>query len=146
MQRQWTLRKSFATEWVAYYWKKKRNHYHQGTKGILRHVFRQWYRQGKSLLKQMNIHWVHALPPVWDEWLERAENVSQRSAKRVLEAAYRGVKEEVRQYVAGPLGSHEWGIAIMYSEAVSTSRRGTAREEEAAAPQDNEETGNKVKH
>ena len=100
----------------------------------MRQVFRRWYQQGKSLLKQMNIQRVHAPQPVWDEWVERAENVWQRSAERVLEAVYRRVMEKIRQYVAGLLGSHERRVAIMYREAVSASRRGRAREEEAAAP------------
>ena len=44
----------FAIHWIGYYQKKKHNHYHQETKGIMRHVFGRWYSKGKSLLKHMN--------------------------------------------------------------------------------------------
>ena len=40
-----------ALEWMGYYQKKKRNQYHEETKGTVRQVFRRWYRKGQSLLR-----------------------------------------------------------------------------------------------
>ena len=42
--------------------------------------------------------------------------------------------EEVRQYTTGLLAAHEWGVAIMYREAVSASRRVRLREEDTTEP------------
>ena len=62
----------------------------------MRHVFGRWYRKGKSLLKHINSQRVQAPQPAWEEWEEQAEGIWQRSVKRVLEATYRRVREEVR--------------------------------------------------
>ena len=66
----------------------------------------------------------------WDEREEQAKTIWQRSFKRVLEAMYRRVKEEVYQCAARLLGLYEWGVAIMYSEAITATRRTRVREED----------------
>ena len=119
---------------MGYYRKRKHDQYHQETKGIVRHVFNRWYWKGKSLLKHINTQRAQAPQPAWEEWEEQADGIWQRSVKRMLEAPYRTVKEEIRQYVAKPLGTHQWGVAIMYREAISDSRQGRSREEDTTEP------------
>ena len=72
----------------------------------------------------------NALAPqsAWDESEEQVNGTWQRSFKKILENMYRRVKEEVRQYTAGLLAAHEWGVIIMYKEAASASHKGRSRE------------------
>ena len=53
-----------------------------------------------------------------------------RGCKKIVKATYCTVKEEVRKYIAGLLGAHEWGVAIIFMEAMSANRRGRSREED----------------
>ena len=103
----------YALKWRDYYQQQKKKMYHQESKGIVRQVFRKWYRQGQVHMRNYNTQNVMSPQPAWDAWEEQARRLWHQSTKKILECTYRRVKDEVRQYTRKLLAGHEWAIAIL---------------------------------
>ena len=121
----------YALKWRDYYQQQKKKMYHQESKGIVRQVFRKWYRQGQVHMRNYNTHNVMSPQPAWDAWEEQARRLWHQSTKKIMECTYRRVKDEVRQYTRKLLAGHEWAVAILHADAMNANRKGRLGDNEA---------------
>ena len=121
----------YALKWRDYYQQQKKKMYHQESKGIVRQVFRKWYRQGQVHMRNYNTQNVMSPQPAWDAWEEQARRLWHQSTKKIMECTYRRVKDEVRQYTRKLLAGHEWAVAILHADAMNANRKGRPGDNEA---------------
>ena len=121
----------YALKWRDYYPQQKKKMYHQESKGIVRQLFRKWYRQGQVHMRNYSTQNVMSPQPAWDAWEEQARRVWHQSTKKIMECTYRGVKDEVRQYTRKPLARHKWAVAILHADAMNANRKGHPGDNEA---------------